>query len=482
MNTDEFLKFMQIKTEDEMLEYSQNYLTGKYSFDTVMHEIAFLYNLGLFLSDHYSSANTPGSKEHLEYIFRNDDKYYYPIYFYLKAVKLYEVNKEKIDQYPDFIYETVRRCYVNLGNEFSNQFRTMSALPYFRKAIQLDPEFDMAIGNYALCIEHHSPLVGYDRCDKVFNLLLELYRQVRIDHLDSGQELFQHKQIGYIMQQQRYIREITIGNDPQYDPYGYFEKIFYDDTFEDWCVSRMLYLNYINDIDDFAEAAFDIDLDALAPQLQLTQACGRLLRNMVDLFAHNRKKLFDCQDINVYTNQLELISIFNALYSFFDKTAYFLYMFFQLCIKDEREVSIASIWRLKTGQGNALLDYKNQYLYNIYWLRKEYRDKPNKDFNVNELFSPDAHEYAELRNIFDHRGTFNLSDDNALRRIDPSDLYQKTTRLARTARELILSIIQMVRTERKLVHPKTGIRDLDLIYFEYEGFVPSNPSKMSLDT
>ena len=46
-----------------------------------------------------------------------------------------------------FINEIIRRIYVNLGNEFSNQFRSINALFYFRRALEIDDCFDMALGN-----------------------------------------------------------------------------------------------------------------------------------------------------------------------------------------------------------------------------------------------------------------------------------------------------------------------------------------------
>ncbi len=59
-------------------------------------------------------------------------------------------------------HETMKRCYTNLGKELSDQFRTFDAMIYFRKALKIDPFFDMAIGNYALCIEKHYPFLDFN--------------------------------------------------------------------------------------------------------------------------------------------------------------------------------------------------------------------------------------------------------------------------------------------------------------------------------
>ena len=47
--------------------------------------------------------------------------------------------------------------------------------------------------------------------------------------------------------------------------------------------------------------------------------------------------------------------------------------------------------------------YKNQYLYNIFWLRKEYRENSKDGIKINELLSPDAQEYADIRNTLEHK-------------------------------------------------------------------------------
>ncbi len=458
MTKEEFLKFMAVSSEEEMLLYFNNYLQSMYLFDSIKHEITFLYNLGLFFSDLYS-------KDMQKSIFRNEDKYYNAPFSYLKAIQLYEENKLELDEDSKFVYEIIRRCYINLGNEYSNQFRTIDALRYFRKALDIDNFFDMAIGNFAYCIERHPIFFEFNEPDKIFNLLFELYDGIDIERLDSGQKFFLIKKVRYNHLWNSYMESIKAGQNPQYNPQNFLEMISNED-YEGWCVKKTLVLNPVNDLGDYIDAKKDMNINHVISKLRLNNHNASLLKYMYELYIHLRKKIFLNKDIDNIDNVYELEITFTSLYSFFDKVAFWLYKYFELACNNERDVNIVSIWNYKTSIGVPLLDYHNQYLYNIYWLRKEYRQTKNQNLEINQLLSPDAQNYTELRNIFEHRGySFNSKDEA---NINPSVTLSRTLRLASVIRNLLLSIIFMVDVENKLI--TDGKRNLDLVYFQYQGF------------
>ncbi len=454
MNKEKILQFISISSEEEILLYFNNYLQEIYSFDSIKNEISFLYNLGLFFSDLYPVDN--------KIVFRNEDKYYNAPFCYLKAIQLYETNKLELDIDLAFINQIIRRCYVNLGNEYNNQFRTIDALRYFRKALAIDNFFDMAIGNFAHCIEKHPVFFEFNESDKIFNLLLGLYDDIHIDELDSSQKFFSEKKIHYNSLWNSYIQSINSG----YCTDNVLSEITVED-YVGWSVKNTLVLNPVNDLGDYVEAQNDMDFNYIVLKLELTNDNEKsLLKHMYDLFIHLRKKIYLHKDINNEENIFEIALAFNSLYSFFDKIAFWLYKYFKLDFKDENQVNILSIWKQKTNLNVPLLAYKNQYLYNIYWLRKEYRQSKQDDLEINQLFSPEAQNYSNLRNILEHRGySFDSKDEEY---IAPYDLLSKTLRLAFVVRNLILSIIFMVDVENKLI--EDGKRDLNLAFIQYEGF------------
>lgn len=465
MTKDDWMKFSQAKTLKDMEYFSNQYSNSELDFETIQHEISFLYNIGLFYSEYYET------QDRIELIFRKEDKYYLAIFYYLKAIKLYEENKEVLDKDVEFIFETIRRLYVNIANEFSNQFRSISALFYYRKALDIDDCFDMAIGNFALGIEHHNPLIGLDE-DKyclVFNLLYELYLDLHLENLDSGYEFFASKKLQYMRTQAAYIETIVQGKDANYNPYSYFTNI--DDlseTYENWCIKNTLYLNFVNDLGNYKEAKFDIKLNRLNNELALTESQFYTLNNLFNIYTIERKKIYEHKNLDNNESLLELTQVFQCLYSYFDKIAFFIYRYFGLTGK-ERAVNINTIWSMKDKDGNCLMEYKNQYLYNIFWLRKEYRENSKDGIKINELLSPDAQEYADIRNTLEHK-EFSFKRIDGLTYINPEFLFNKTVKLARVVRDMILSIIQMIKTERALFDSSTNRRNLNLVSFIYEGF------------
>lgn len=464
MSNDDWNKFFQLETEEDINLFSERYQKGELSFESLQHEISFLYNLGLYYTDIYKVNSD------INRFFRKDDKYYYPIFFYLKGVQLYESNKSHLDRDEEFVFEIIRRLYVNLAIEYSNQFRNIDALKYFKRALSVDNCFDMAIGNFAMGIEHHTPLLGLEegKYCLVFNLIYELYMDLNINKLEDGHEFFCKKKMQYRTCQESYINAILKGEDANYNPYDIFTDLEDVKTYEDWCVENTLYLNYINDLGEFQESKFDINLGMINTELELSSSQLYTIKNWIKLYTVQRKNLFQCKDIKNEEQIHELTQVFQCFYSYFDKVAFFIYKYFGLT-ENERQVNINSIWRMADRDRNNLLDYINQYLYNIYWLRKEYRESRNDKLRINELLSPDAQDFSNIRNILEHKDyAFELIE--GLPYINPVELCKKTLRIANIARNLILSVIQMIRVERKLIDPISETRNLNLVYFEYEGF------------
>ncbi|WP_349674881.1 LA2681 family HEPN domain-containing protein [Lacrimispora sp.] len=465
MSEDDWIKFTELENIADINSFSDSYRKGELEFESIQHEISFLYNMGSYYSKQYDTHNPS------DVVFRKDDKYYLGTYYYLKGIKLYEDNKVVLETDQDFIFEVIRRLFVNIGNEYSNQFRSIDALSYYRKALEIDDCFDMAIGNFALGIEHHNPLIGLgeDIYCMVFNLLYELYLDIHLENLDNGQELFKSKKIQYIRQQQAYFDTITKGKDANYDAYAFFNEVdYFTDSYEDWCIKNTLYLNFVNDLGNYEEAKFDINIQKLKDDLELTDERFHSLKNLFDVFILQRKKLFACRNIENDEMVHELAQVFQCLYSYFDRVAFFIYRYFKLTGK-ERAVNINSVWAMKDEDGNILTEYRNQHLYNIYWLRKEYRESKSDSFNINELLSPDAQDYADIRNTLEHK-EFSFSEIKGLTFLNPELLYSKTLKMATVVRNMILSLIPMINIERSLIDPTTKKRNLDLVFFIFEGF------------
>lgn len=74
-----------------------------------------------------------------------------------------------------------------------------------------------------------------------------------------------------------------------------------------------------------------------------------------------------------------------------------------------------------------------------------------------------------LENTLEHR-EFSFKEIDGLPYMNPELLYSKTLKLASVVRNMLLSLIQMVKIEIELKDPLTNKRNMDLVYFVYEGF------------
>lgn len=447
----------------------EQYKNEAYSFNSSAEEVAFLYNLGLFFSEHYERNIDLKRKEYMQYIFRDEKYYYYSVYCYLQGIKIFENNLETLGYDESFIDEIMKRCYVNLGNELSNHYRTIDALHYFNKALLLDYNFSMARGNRAFCLEKHSPFIGYNEQDKVFNYIHDEYWAIDISKLENGERLFLTSMLRYDTLKKSYLDSLAQGENPQYSPLNLLSSIDYSEkSYENWSVMNVLYLNFLNDYWSFEEAKFDINIDDFCLEKKVSETSKEIINNMVNNFVSLREDFYKniiADDVDYY----RLANIFCSLFSFFDKVSFFLYKHFALIPpnNNERRVNMNSIWTCINSEGHKLLDHKNTFLFNLYWMRKEYRDE--NDLELRNFLLPDAQELADYRNYLEHKA-FSFNENSELYFIDPQLLESKTLKLMQLVRNMILSIIGLLDIDSKLIDEKSGKRNINLTYLSHQLF------------
>lgn len=447
----------------------EQYKKEMFLFNSLTEEISFLYNLGLFFSEYYEQDINLKQEAYIQYIFRNANDYYYSIYCYLKGIKIFENNLDTLGHDESFIDEIMKRCYVNLGNELSNHFRTIDALHYFNKALLLDYNFSMARGNRAFCLEKHSPFIGFNEQDKIFNYIHDEYWTLAIHEIENGKDLFLKRMLRYSTLKKSYLASLAHGEDPHYSPSSILSLIDYEEeSFENWCVMNVLYLNFLNDYWSFEEAKFDIEINEFCATRKIPETSKVMLNNLLNNYIGLREELYD-NLTNDNEDYQKLANVFCLLFSYFDKVSFFLYKHFQLIPpnNNERRVNMNSIWKCSDSNGYKLLDYKNTFLFNLYWMRKEYRDE--NDLELRNHLLPNAQELSDYRNFLEHKA-FSFVENSELYFIDPQLLESKTLRLMQLVRNMILSIIGLLDVECSLIDQKTGVRDVNLTLLNHQLF------------
>ena len=377
----------------------------------------------------------------------------------------------------------IRRCqiYTNLGNSFSYIGRFVEAQEYWHMAIEINPEFAMAIGNMANGLYYYGSVL-YDEIHKnIFAIFgyhylvktLKLQDQIHEDAKKGFQELHDR------------LKNYIAGNFPEVYIKG-FPNLDYDlgkdldlKNYRLWCLDKKLFINPLNDLGPFPTACHDclnlptLTLPSNRPPISLNlynqikqEFATARYSFYVSQFAtrphisDNDTPLVETMEMVSYSYYLEQLKIaFRLAYSILDKIAYLLNDYLELKI-DNNKVSFRTLW-YTTPQKNAPLraffeNSQNWALRGLYWISKDLYEK-DKEFDT--VLEPDAKEVATIRNYIEHKG-FKISDSLSLPAgifeeadisytIQRDDFERKTMKLLKLTRSAIINVAVAIAHEEK---------------------------------
>ena len=316
--------------------------------------------------------------------------------------------------------ERVCQLHTNLGNCLNTVGRFIEALPCWRRALVIEPRFGMARGNLAMGLRYYARAT-YDP-GHAGVLARESWRL-----LEPGALTALEPGAAEHFASVRTNIESALGSDvlgKEFDlaafPLG---DTAAERGYRGWCLGHGLFLNPLNDLGPHPIAARDI---VTAPSIvtkigegprfhgffnQLKQEyCSA--RWLVFDALHAEGPHFSDRDVLIYnTLDYPCYSLadeklrlgFRALYSLFDKIAFFLNAYLELGIP-ERGVSFRSIWyqnqQRKKGIRVEFTSRPNWPLRGMFWLAKDlYEDTP--EFRA--VMDPDAERLNHVRNHLEHK-------------------------------------------------------------------------------
>ena len=326
--------------------------------------------------------------------------------------------------------EKERQCqiYTNIGNSFSFVGRFIEAQYYWNKAIDILPNFSMAIGNKGNGLFHYGQSLFDEFHKDIFwvfafhNLAsaFEYKEQLHISAEEGFQKVFDH--LGSIITDKYKstlpnLNDFDLGDDKELADY------------RKWGIENCLFLNPLNDLGNFSVASHDclnlptLVIEAKKPPVylnlynQIKQEFGTArysyyhsTRGNSPHFSDIDITLVETQETARYSFYIEQLKIsFRLSYSILDKIAYLLNEYLQLGIQSHR-VSFKSLWYSNPRQmelRSFFLNSDNWALRGLYWLSKDLYEKEN-DFD--SVLEPDAKEIADLRNFIEHKGLKIVSD------------------------------------------------------------------------
>lgn len=419
---------------------------------------------------------------------------------YLRTIKYHESNESWQFQMEELVNEVfhlrkaiaskgfskvakIRQCqiYTNLGNTMSFIGRFVEAQEYWTKAIKVDADFSMAIGNMANGLSFYGRMLYDDVHANLFQIYAYHYLAKALTypqqlHNDAA-EGFRNLHDGLYNYISKNFPSSYLNDFPELNDFDLGEDQELK-NYRIWCLNQKLYLNPLNDLGAYNTASHDcLNLPTLTVSATRPPAALNLYNQIKQEFGTARYAYYTSQsngrphfsDVDVklvetmetirYSYYIEQLKIsFRMAYSILDKVAYLLNDYLQLAI-DPGKVSCRSVWYVNPTKKELRPFFKhcnNWALRGLYWLSKDLFEK-NRDFDI--VLEPEAKEVALIRNYIEHKGFKVLPDvsfyegifheSDISYNIRRSDFENKTIKLLRLTRAAIIYVAIAVSHEEK---------------------------------
>ena len=321
----------------------------------------------------------------------------------------------------------VRRSQIltNLANALDTLGRFVEALELYRRAVEASPDHGMAQGNLGLClVTYGMTLRGQVHARGGCPLSAFLIRawthlaaalNMPLDPADARAFSEMRSRVEGLLSLIEKGDAIELGGEARGMPRR--EK-----RYRDWCLAECLFLNPLNDLDVFDEAAADILylpplvadkveghlMLSLFNQVKQEYATARFLlyeglENKNSHFADRDVLLIDTLDYAAHSLCVEKVRIaFRMAYSLFDKVAFLLNNYLKLGIKPTR-VGFRSMWYekedLKADLKPFFRDRENWPLRGLFGLSRDFcAEDEDRD-----ALDPDAQDLVAIRNHLEHK-------------------------------------------------------------------------------
>lgn len=382
----------------------------------------------------------------------------------------------------------IRQCQIltNLANTLNRIGRSVEALQYWNRALVIDPVFGMALGNRAKGIYTYSSML-YDPNHQIIFL-----RRARDDvNAALSQDLDSGPRSDFMALKEHVdaiLTESDTGREIHWDSCA-LGRSKRERAYRRWCLEHRLFLNPLNDIDQRPLAARDVlSMPSLTTSLRASPpSCLGLFNNLKQEFVSARYLCFEgmhherCHfsdrevllintlDYPSYGLGIEQVkAAYRMSYSILDKVGYMLneYMGFGIRAKD---VSLRTMWFVDQDDSMGIVDFVQQKhnlpLRGLFWICRDLFEDRSGFKNSTE---PDAQQLQQIRNHIEHRylkvhetmwsrlGLKDEFEDTLATSIHREDLYAKSLRMLRFAREALICLVCAIQIEenaRKAIAP-----------------------------
>lgn len=405
------------------------------------------------------------------------------LFYYRESIRFIEIDEYNQEQYAPYILAFKQNLYINYGNTLKLCGRFISAIEQYLKALNINRNNGMALGNLGQLHQQYACLV-YNEFHRDY-LHYFAYHNLREAVESSDPNLYEQARQGFAKlidyYNDEYINEVLLPdlNIPDKD----FETTE-ESLYRQWGLRHHLFLNPLNDL-PIIENCFATDemnlpnmvvkiddkpiFHGMFNQIKQEYVYARYLYysslqfQSKPHFADKDTLLVNLPDYPQYSIRVEMLkSAYKTLFGLFDRIAYFLNSYFNLGIK-EKDVSFSSIWLSchgKSGKSgyyayaNTLNANSNSALAALYWIRKDFSD------SFSASTTPYLKRIKEVRHAFEHKYVKIVNDrlcndygngkyDNLVLYVSESEMYKITLDLLKLLRETIICLSLTVNIEEK---------------------------------
>ncbi len=383
----------------------------------------------------------------------------------------------------------LRRCQIktNLANQLNGIGRFIEALEEYGAALEIEPQFGMALGNRGSALTRYGSALYDERAMPPFGGFAHLDLRLALDESAIYVESPEYQtavQQGF----ERVLECIESLFEIKHDIINARTLIKYklgktrtEKHYKQWCLDNVLFLNPLNDIQPHSAAAIDSLVhppiiasikDPSPPatigffsslKQEFVTARWMLYQGMTNKQLHFSDKdtsLTDTFDYPSYSYATEhLKASYRVSYSILDKIAFLLNHYFKIGL-EEHKVSFRSLWysdpkvKIKTIR-DCFEKSENWPLRGLYWLSQDIYEPSFQD-----VLAPEAKELKAIRNDLEHKylriHQMDISefapktDDSSLGYlISRSDFELKSLRLLKLARAALIYLSLGLHSEEK---------------------------------
>lgn len=352
------------------------------------------------------------------------------------------------------------QVYVNLGNSYDHIGRFVEAHRMWNKALEIYPNFGMAICNighgilrYARYIDDKTQILYFQEAHNVLNSSL-MYKDIGITIKVQIKDLVNNIR--------NVIGEHNLSLNFNWDNCN-IGSTDNEIKYREWSLENKLFLNSLNDITTRKIAAEDdLFLPSITykkedyPSYVYQNIFNQIKQEYVSArcflyeaifcqekhYSDKNNYLMDMFDYSIYSYNMEKAkAAYRICYSIFDKIAYLLIEYFRIEIKPH-EINFNKIW-YKNRKNKQLREQfensQNWAIKGLYWVSKDLSSK-EQDF----ITDPDSEDIADIRNFIEHK-SFKIIDYNfggGIKKID----NELTLQISREEfEEKALKLLSLVR-------------------------------------